>query len=129
MPGEGWRPGHCLPAYVALELGPLPSTGITTLAGSRLTRTRHLQGFPCCIHSTARACPRQFLAGDGRPFSFAPTGCTVVDSVPRNLGESASALTYLRPPRRSLALRLGRSLSRPRQTFSTRVLQSISLHS
>ena len=51
----------------------------------------------------------------------------VAGSLPRDPGGSASALTFSRPARRSLALRPARSLSRPRRPFFTEVLQSISL--
>ena len=98
------------------------------LAGFRLARARHRQGFPCCVRFPARACCRQYPGGDDRPFSFAPHGAVpVAGSLPRDLGGSASALTFSRPARRSLALRPARSLSRPRRPFFTGVLQSISL--
>lgn len=79
---------------------------------------------PLSVHALTNSSPET----TGR-FHSRPLAVPVVDSVPRNLGESASALTYSGPPRRSLALRPGRSLSRPRRTFSTKVLQSISLPS
>ena len=60
-------------------------------------------------------------------FRSRPLAVPVAGSLPRDSGGSASALTFSRPARRSLALRPARSLSRPRRPFFTEVLQSISL--
>ena len=47
----------------------------------------HRQGFPCCTHSPARTCRRQYPGGDDRPFSFAPHWAVpVAGSLPRDLG-------------------------------------------
>ena len=51
----------------------------------------------------------------------------VAGSLPRNNGGSASASSFSRPARRSLALRPARSLNRPRRPFCIEVLQSMSL--
>ena len=116
------------PASPVLRASPPPCRPKLALTGFRLARARHRQGFPCCIRFPARACCRQYPGGDDRPFSFAPHGAVpVAGSLPRDLGGSASALTFSRPARRSLALRPARSLSRPRRPFFTGVLQSISL--
>ena len=64
------------PASSVLRASPPPCRPKLALAGFRLARARHRQGFPCCIHIPARACCRHYPGGDDRPVSFAPTGGT-----------------------------------------------------
>ena len=63
------------PASSLLRAYPPPCRPKLALAGFRLARARHRQGFPCCIHSPARACCRHYPGGDDRPcFVARPTG-------------------------------------------------------
>lgn len=53
---------------------PSMSNSRNGVTGSRLTRKRHRQVFPCGIYSLARNCHRPFPGGDNLP--FAPPGVT-----------------------------------------------------
>ena len=121
----------------ALEVRPLPSTGITrlrryygpvrhprrpglSLAGFRLAHTcRHRWGFPCsvlllCLRAAATA-------------PVGPLGACIVRypsdiGLPRNPGGSAPTLNVSRPAQRSLTLRPADSQSRLKRPFTPKAL-------
>ena len=116
------------PASPVLRASPPPCRPKLALAGSRLTRARHRQGFPCCSCARLAHMPppiprRRRPSVRSSPHWAVP----VAASLPRNNGGSASASCFSRPARRSLALRPACSLNRPRRPFCIGVLQSMSL--
>ena len=130
------------PSCAALELRPLPSAGVTrfpryygplrhparpdlTLAGCRLARATPPPGLPVLrpFPSSMRAVATTPAEAVGACVARFPTHA----SLPRQLGESASASSVSRPARRSLALPPAWSLGRPRRPFVIRVLQPMSL--
>ena len=54
------------PASPVLRASPPPCRPKLALAGSRWTRARHRQGFPCCIRSPSRTCRRHCPGGGDR---------------------------------------------------------------
>ena len=54
------------PASPVLQASPPPCRPKLALAGSRLARARHRQGFPGCIRSPSRTCRRHYPGGDDR---------------------------------------------------------------
>ena len=87
------------PASAVLRASPPPCRPGLPLAGFRLARARHRQGFPCCHHSPLPCVPPP-LPRRSRPVRVArfPAG----GSLPRYSGGSASAMPVSRPARRSL---------------------------
>ena len=123
------------PSCAALELRPLPSTGVTrlpryygplrhpgrpdlTLAGCRLARATPPAGLPVLrpFPSSMRAVANAPAETVGAPVARFPTA----GSLPRVAGGSASASQVSGPARRSLALRPAWSLSRPRRPLSSK---------
>ena len=106
------------PASAVLRASPPPCRPGLPLAGFRLARARHRQGFPCCHHPPLPRVPPS-LPRRSQPVRVArfPAG----GSLPRYSGGSASAMPVSRPARRSLcALRPTWSLSRPRRPVPSR---------
>ena len=89
--------------------GHYPARGLPVSACAPPTGLPVLHPLPC-------ACMLSPVPRRRRPYLFRCTphwAVPVAGSRPRDIGGSASALTFSRPARRSLALRPARSLSRP----------------
>ena len=105
------------PASSVLRASPPPCRPGRPLAGFRLVRAHHRQGFPCCIHPPPTCVPPPIPRRNRlvRPSLASPAD----GSLPRITAGSASALPFSRPARRSLALRPACSLNRPWRPFSS----------
>ena len=114
---------HC-PASAVLRASPPPCRPGLPLAGFRLARARHRQGFPCCHHPPLPCVPPS-LPRRSQPVRVArfPAG----GSLPRYSGGSASAMPVSRPARRSLRVAAHMVAKPPKAARSIEVLQPKSL--
>ena len=107
--------GH-YPASSVLRASPPPCRPGLPLAGFRLPRARHRQGFPCCyafhLPCMPTPLPRRKPAG-ASSLSSQPVG-----GLPLISEGSASATPVSRPAQRSLSFRPAWSLGHPRRPFS-----------
>ena len=126
-PGAGGTSTLLTSALPGAHYGPLrhPARPDLTLAGCRLARATPPPGLPVLrpFPSSMRAVATTPAESVGACVARFPTHA----SLPRQLGESASASIVSRPARRSLALPPAWSLGRPRRPFVIRVLQPMSL--
>ena len=92
--------GHC-PASSVLRASPPPCRPGLPLAGSRLPRARHRQGFPCCyaFHLPCMPTPLPRRKPTGAIVALFPAGRRPSQCFQ---GGSTSAITFSRPARRSL---------------------------
>ena len=92
-------------------------TGLT-LAGFRLMRAHHQQGFPCChvFHLADKPTPLPRWERSGAPVAFLPK---TTDGLPLISGGSVPTTAVSRSAQRSQMFRPACTLSRPRRLFNT----------
>ena len=114
------------PASSVLQASPPPCRPGLPLAGSRLPRARHRQGFPCCyaFHLPCMPTPLPRRKPVGALVALFPTGRR---PSPHYSRVGFRIMQFSRPARRSLAFRPAWSLRRLKRPLYTRVLQSMSL--
>ena len=125
------------PVQNALEVRPLPSTGVTrlrryyepvrhttrpglALAGVRLGEVSHRWGFPCCVRSPCADMPSPLPRWDHRRESCRSPEATCDGGLPHPFAGSAPTLDVSRPARRSLTLRPACSRSRLMRPFASK---------